>query len=61
MESPARPSTNVFRHRDYSLFWAQRFLGTLGFQAESVTIGWQVYDVARRSRSVEEGAKRAPR
>ena len=56
MDSPARPSPTVFRHRDFSLFWGVRFAATLGVQAESVAIGWQVYDVARRSRSVEEGA-----
>ena len=56
MESPARPSTGVFRHRDFRLFWAARFTSTLGVQAEATAIGWQVYDVARRSRSVEEGA-----
>ncbi len=56
MASPAAPSTNVFRHRDFALFWAQRFLATVGYQAESVAIGWQVYAVARLSRSVPEGA-----
>ena len=56
MDSPARPSASVFRHRDFRLFWASRFVATLGVQAEGVAIGWQVYDVARRSRSVEEGA-----
>ncbi len=56
MDSHAAPSPNVFRHRDFSLFWAQRFFATVGYQSESVAIGWQVYAVARLSRSVQEGA-----
>ena len=55
-DKPPLPSSNVFRHRDYALFWAKRFMATVGYQAESVAIGWQVYAVARRSRSVPEGA-----
>ena len=56
MDSPAQPSPAVFRYRAYSLFWAGRVLTTLAVQAESVTIGWQVYTVARRTHSVEQGA-----
>ena len=56
MDSSASPSTNVFRHKDFALFWGARFAGNLAVQAQSVTIGWQVYAVARQSRSVEEGA-----
>ena len=56
MDSPTHPSPAVFRYRAYSLFWAARVLTTLAVQAESVTIGWQVYTVARRTHSVEQGA-----
>ena len=56
MESPAVPSPSVFRHRAFAYFWSARVLSTLGVQAESVTIGWQVYGLARRSHSVEQGA-----
>ncbi len=56
MDSPAHPSPVVFRYRAYSLFWAGRVLTTLAVQAESVTIGWQVYTVARRTHGVEQGA-----
>ena len=56
MDSPAHPSPAVFRYRAYSLFWVSRVLTTLAVQAESVTIGWQVYTVARRTHSVEQGA-----
>ena len=56
MDSRPLPSAAVFKYRDYSLFWAGRVLTTLAVQAQSVTIGWQVYTVARRSNSVEQGA-----
>ncbi len=56
MDTPAHPSPAVFHYRAYSLFWAGRVLTTLAVQAESVTIGWQVYTVARRTHSVEQGA-----
>ena len=57
MTDPARPPTSVFRHRDFRLFWGARFTSTLGVQAEGTAIGWQVYDLARRSHhSVAEGA-----
>ena len=56
-ESPIVPSAAaLLRNRDYMLFWFTRFFSTLGVQIESVTIGWQVYAVARLSRSVQEGA-----
>ena len=47
---------SVFKHRAFALFWAARMLSTLAVQAESVTIGWQVYTVARHARSVEQSA-----
>jgi MFS family permease len=56
MTAPALPSAAVFRYRDYSLFWAGRVFTTLAIQAQSVTIGWQVYTVARRSTGVEQAA-----
>ncbi len=56
MDSPAAPSPSIFRNRAFACFWASRGLSTLAVQAESVTIGWQVYEVARASRSVEQGA-----
>jgi len=56
MDAAALPSTSVFRHRAFALFWVARVFSTLAVQAESVTIGWQVYSVARHTRSVEESA-----
>ena len=47
---------NPFRHRDYALYWGARFCAVLGTQAQAVTLGWQVYEVARGTRSVPEAA-----
>jgi MFS family permease len=38
------------------LFWAARFVSTLGVQIQSVAIGWQVYAIARLTHSVGESA-----
>jgi MFS family permease len=53
---PLFSPTNPFSFRDYRLFWAARFAASLGIQAQAVTLGWQVYDVARIDRSVPEAA-----
>jgi MFS family permease len=50
------PSPNVFRHRAFAYFWSSRFLLNLGVMVESVTLGWQVYALARRTHSVDESA-----
>src|SRR5271154_6638948 len=50
------PAPSVFKHRAFALFWWARMFSTLAVQAESVTIGWQVYTVARHARSVEQSA-----
>jgi MFS family permease len=49
-------SDSVFAHRAFASFWVARVMSTLAAQAESVTIGWQVYTAARATRSVEESA-----
>jgi MFS family permease len=54
MDGPAQ--TSVFRHRAFVRFWWAQIFLTLAVQAESITIGWQVYTVARLSRSVEQSA-----
>lgn len=56
MSKDARAVKSVFRHRDFACFWWARLFSALAVQAESVTIGWQVYAIARQSRSVEESA-----
>lgn len=50
------PPASPFKHRAFALFWWARMFSTLAVQAESVTIGWQVYTVARHFRSVEQSA-----
>jgi MFS family permease len=50
------PSLSVFRHRAYRNYWIMRQLMTAGRQIRAVAIGWQVYDLARIDRSVEESA-----
>ena len=56
MDKPVTPSTAVFRHRAFALFWSARLILTLAIQAQSVTIGWQVYTLSRRSFGVEQSA-----
>jgi MFS family permease len=46
----------VFQRGPFARFWWARMFSTLAVQAESVTIGWQVYTIARHSRSVEQSA-----
>lgn len=52
---PARP-VSVFAYRDFSLYWSARLTSTLAVMVETITIGWQVYEIARRTHSVEESA-----
>jgi|HubBroStandDraft_1064217.scaffolds.fasta_scaffold00359_20 MFS family permease len=56
VDAPAPPCPSVFRHRAFALFWGARVFSSLAVQAESVTIGWQVYTVARHTRNVEQSA-----
>ena len=54
--SPEAPFPSVFQHRAFALFWWSRMFSNLAVQAETVTIGWQVYTVARHSKSIEQSA-----
>lgn len=47
---------HLFRHRSFALFWLARLFTTVATNAQAVAIGWQVYAVARETRSVEESA-----
>ena len=42
------PSLHVFRHRAYLHFWTMRVSIAAARQMEAITIGYQVYDLARR-------------
>ncbi|MGD8289121.1 MAG: MFS transporter [Gemmatimonadota bacterium] len=54
---PPPPSARaLLRERDYMVYLVTRALGVLGTVAQSVTMGWQVYDLARLERGVAESA-----
>ncbi len=42
--------------RDYLIYLSTRSLGVLATAAQSVTMGWQVYDMARAERGIAESA-----
>jgi len=46
----------LLKERDYIAFWASRWIGSLAAQIQSVAMGWQMYAIARQTRSVEESA-----
>ena len=46
----------LLRERDYMVYLITRALGVLGTVAQSVTMGWQVYDLARAERGIAESA-----
>jgi MFS family permease len=49
----ALPSARaLLREHDYLRFWISRWLGSLGSQVQSVTMGWQVYEISRRTLGV---------
>ena len=50
------PSLAIFRHQGYRHFWIGRQFISFERQMVAVAIGWQVYDLARETRSVEESA-----
>jgi MFS family permease len=52
----APPGRALLREGDYLRFWASRWMGSLGSQVQSVTMGWQIYAVSRRTQSVEASA-----
>ena len=43
----------LLRERDYMVYLVTRAFGVLGTVAQSVTMGWQVYDLSRAERGVE--------
>jgi len=46
----------LLHQRDYVVFLATRTLGVLGTVTQSVTMGWQVYDLARVHNDIAESA-----
>jgi MFS family permease len=50
--APLASARDLLRQRDYLCFWAARWMGGLGVQIQSVAMGWQVYDLSRRTLDV---------
>ena len=46
----------LLKERDYLLFWGSRWTGGFAAQIQSVALGWQMYAIARATRSVQESA-----
>ena len=49
---PPPRAAGLLGQRDYLCFWASRTLGGLGVQIQSVAMGWQVYELSRRTLDV---------
>src|SRR3569833_2000051 len=46
----------LLKERDYLTFWVSRWTGSFAAQIQSVAMGWQMYALARLTRSVQESA-----
>ena len=55
MES-LKTTFKVFKHRAYVFFWLEGLAATLATGTLGVTLGWQVYSVARLSYSIEQSS-----
>ena len=57
-EEPDQPVSirELLKHTDYVKFWTARVAATLGVQIQSVTLGWQMYAVARETMDVKQSA-----
>lgn len=56
MSESAEPDTSMralLRQGDFVRFWFSRWTAVMAVQIQSVTIGWQIYDIARRSLDVK--------
>ena len=53
---PAGAPVSLLRQRNYMLLLSSRFLGIIGGQAQTVTVAWQVYALARRHGDVRQSA-----
>jgi MFS family permease len=53
---PPPSARALLKERDYLAFWMSRWTGAFAAQIQSVAMGWQMYAIARTSRSVEESA-----
>jgi MFS family permease len=55
-DQPVPSARALLKERDYVLFWGTRWTGSFATQIQSVAMGWQMYALARETRSVEESA-----
>jgi MFS family permease len=46
----------LLKERDYLRFWFGRWSGNFGAQLQTVAMGWQMYELARQTRTVQESA-----
>ena len=52
----APSSRALLKEHDYLRFWTSRWSGNFGAQIQSVAMGWQMYALARQTRTVQESA-----
>jgi MFS family permease len=50
--SPRPPGWVAFRHRDFALYCAGRFVSAMAVQVQTIAIGWLVYDITRDPRAL---------
>jgi len=53
---PPPSARELLKERDYVVFWISRWTGSFAAQIQSVAMGWQMYAIARLTRTVEESA-----
>jgi MFS family permease len=53
---PAASAASLLGQRSFLLFWASRFLSAVAGQAQTITIAWQVYTIARLHNDVRHAA-----
>lgn len=46
----------LLRHRDFGLYWGAMAFESVAVQIEAITIGWQVYTIARQTLDIKESA-----
>ena len=56
MHASLKSSLRVFHEGHFTKFWLGRFLSTVGTFILSVTLGWQVYTIARQTYSIEQSS-----
>ena len=53
---PISASRALLAQRDFMRFWVSRWTATLAVQIEGVALGWQIYDLARKTMDVPHAA-----